>query len=109
MPENNHLYDQIKEAAALHLKANEDGTVTMTELFGIVGAVVEAAAHVIAALADRQDHFNDLAESCEKLFDEYIEPLDIKAVPAFLEPTVDGLIRGQIRPILTRIYEKLES
>ena len=106
MPEH-HLYDRVKEIVAGTIEARADGTVTFGELSKIGGEIINAAAHVLEALSDRSSHLDDLATSCERLFDEYFAPLDLSGVPNFFEPTVDGLIRSQLRPTIAKIYDLL--
>ena len=102
--DDQHLYEQVKSIVSKVVEARSDGVVSFGELSAIAGEIVNAAAHVMEAIKD-PTHLSDLVLACEKLFDEYFEPIDLKGVPNFLEPTVDGLIRSQIRPMIQRIYD----
>ena len=101
-----HFYDRIKEIANLSVAAKKDGTITFAEGASIVGEIVQAGMHVWAALNDDERHFSQLVEACEKLFDEYIQPLDLP-VPNVIEGPVDRFLRSQIRPALATIQEAM--
>lgn len=104
-----HLYDRVKAIVSQHREAKADGAISLGEVTHILGDILEAAAHVLHGLTDGREHAAVLAESCERLFDEYLRPLDIKGIPNLIEPTVDGLIRAQIRPLILGLVDHMEG
>ena len=103
-----HLYERVKSIIEATVDARRDETITFSEASRIVGEIIQAATHVAGALQDRQGHYEPLAESCEQLFDEFVAPIDLPA-PNLLETAVDRILRSQIRPTLSALFEKMEG
>lgn len=103
------LHERVEAIVAQHAAAKEDGTITASEAFGLAGQIVIAAGQVMVDLVDSREKAGELATCCEEIFDKYIKPLDIKGVPNWIEPTIDGLIRANIRPAILGLVDLMEK
>ena len=87
--------------------AVSDGQIEFREFWVIGVRLAQAVGNAMDTLSD-PTQFEDLVEECEGAFDQYIAPLDIVGIPAWLETRfVDPALRNQIRPILTLMAEPL--
>ena len=103
-----HFYDHVKGAVASLLTAREDNKITWAEAWALGGEVVQAGIHAWYALRD-DSHFERLVEDCERVFDEYVAPLDIVLIPDAFEGVVDRIIKAQIRPTLAGLKDLVEG
>jgi len=101
------LYDQVKVALEEIRLAKQDGTVTKLEWMGITGELLEAASIVLDRLSDRQQHFEGLVQSCERLYDEYTDQIDIPKVPKWLEKRLFEAGKKFLRPGIVILYDFL--
>jgi hypothetical protein len=101
-----HLRERLGDISESLSQAKADGTIDIGEAWALFGQITAAGSHVMGDLGSSSgiDH---LTRECEALFDEHIKPIDIKGVPNWIEPTVDRVIRSQIRPMLVLAAEKL--
>ena len=88
--------------------ARSDDVVTFNEAMGVGMLFIAGVTHVVKDLQN-EDDMEDLIEECQGIFDEYLRPLDIKAIPNFLERFVDNFIfdsvEGGIRSLYYFIHE----
>lgn len=54
-----------------------------------------------------QSAFEPAVAAVETLFDQYVAPYDIPAIPNFIEPMVDAALRRQIRPVIQHFFDAL--
>ena len=109
MAEPKLLVNQLGETTKLALSIAEDGKIEYEEVCKLLGSIVKSAARLLEVLENRNDRFEELVEACETIFDESIAPLDVRAIPNFLEPAVDRTIRRRIRPMIAELYELLDG
>ncbi len=97
-------FDAIRARVA---EAASDGKITLPEGFRILGEIVDAAAWAVRALKEPAE-LETLITDCEAFYDQVVQPLDLKAVPDWLERSVvDPMLRRAIRPSITALYEAL--
>lgn len=100
--------DLVRDVLKTGIDADDDGKISYTEAARFAGACIEAGLHVLSDLRDRSK-FDELATACEKMFDEYVVPYDIKVVPDFIEGAAEQVIKAQIRPQLANLYDYLDK
>jgi hypothetical protein len=103
------LTDKLK-AVADEIKASiEDGKITFVEAYRVVGAIIKAAAEAIELLENPGEHFEEVVSECEAFYDSEIAPYDIRAIPNWVEPAFDALLRGAIRPAIAAIFDAVSA
>ena len=104
-----HNLEEILADIVFNIKeAREDDVVTFNEAMGVGMLFVAGITHVVKDLQD-EDDMEGLIDECQSIFDKYLRPLDIKAIPNFLERFVDNFIfdsvEGGIRSLYYFIHE----
>lgn len=95
------LYARIQRITALTATAKADGVFDANEMLEIGVSINKAGIEVLEFMQGGSDEeFDCLVQCCERLYWEYVAPIDIKAVPNWLEKTVDNLVASGIRPAL---------
>lgn len=98
------LADIINKVSA----ARADDVVTFNEALGIGMLFVGGISHVVNDLQS-EDEMEGLIEECQSIFDRYLRPIDIKAIPNFIERFADNFIfdsvEGGIRSLYYFIHE----
>lgn len=97
------LKEQIRDIVAHTKEAYADGRISFREATGVLSEFQHATSHVLGALANPSERAGELADAAESLFDEYLVPLDIYGVPAYIEEPAEALLRSQIRPWVLRL------
>jgi len=102
------LSDQFAKVVDAAKEAVSDGKITFDEACRVIGIGVLAAADVVSKLANPNEHYEEVVTELEAIFDAYIAPYDIQPVPDWLESRfVDPMLRGMIRPMVTKLFEAI--
>lgn len=99
---------EIADAVAAFTEAKDDGKITLREAFHVAAEVTHAACQVLCSLDNPITHKEELIRAAESAYDNYLAPLDIVGIPNdVIEPYIDGLLRAQIRPALSAIFDNM--
>jgi len=75
-------------------------TVSLQSFWALIAKGLQAA-------GINQSAFEPAVAAVETLFDQYVAPYDIPAIPNLIEPMVDAAIRRQIRPIMQHFFDAM--
>tara|TARA_R110000803_G_scaffold23906_2_gene58181 strand:+ start:5140 stop:5466 length:327 start_codon:yes stop_codon:yes gene_type:complete len=104
---NDHLYELVKKLEEDVSAARADSVITADEVFALALSIAKGVGHIIEAMGDEAGHKEDLIKSCEKIFDSYIEPLDIPRLHRIPEGWVDSYARSMISNSIEAAYDAL--
>lgn len=91
----NPYYDRLKPLIEIALDATADGKITLGEIWTFLAALSEAIQVILQEANELSDEdLNALKEAATKLYDDYVEPLDLPG-PDFL---IDPLLRNGLLP-----------
>lgn len=90
------LYDVIKEQVEKIItevkKANEDKILTLSEVWFLSQETITSFVAIANKLnTGGKDKKTVVMQAAERLYDEVIAPIDIKAIPNIIEPSFDRL------------------
>lgn len=104
------LYDVVKTQIDAVVEAAKsslaDNRLTLTEVWTLTTKAVGAFVLIVNELdADNADKKAVVVKAAERLYDEVIAPIDIKAIPNVLEPMVDKIGRGVFIEIVSGVVD----
>lgn len=102
--EHKSLEEEIKDIMAVRLDPNFQ-TYSAVKRFGLIMIeVLEAGCELAHNLRDPEE----LIPTLEKLFQEYVVPIDLP-MNDFLEVSAETALRQLIRPTITAVYKKAQA
>jgi hypothetical protein len=110
------LQVSIDQIIADYRKANEDGKLSFSEIFTLVGNAVATFVHLMETFGEGTGAEKKAAVllAVDKFFDEVITPIDIKGIPNFLEPVFDSSLKNLVMALadgwvdtLVNIFDRL--
>ena len=106
MADHPSFYDQIKKGVEEFFKVTADG-VSIRDIFILNGHIQASVMHALDAYDNPREHLEEAIKDSERVFDEFIVPLDIPWVGASVEKYLEAQIRASIRPGLVHLVEVL--
>ena len=97
--DENGLYDKFSKAIttviASYKEANADGKLTFTDIVALLGTATSELVGIAEAFYDGSGEAKKAAvmAALNTFYDEVIEPIDIPAIPNFIEPITDKVIK----------------